>query len=130
MQEILLTQNVLNVEDIIENLLDPACGALAIFLGSVRDKEKGETITSIKYDSYPAMAEKQLKSLAAEATEKFGVRIIIHHRLGSIPVKGVSLIVACAAPHRKEAFESAQFIVERIKQDVPIWKVEFEKAGV
>ncbi len=126
---IALTQETLTLDDVIENLLDSSRGALVLFAGCVRGEENGQTISAIRYEAYKPMALKLLTEIAEEAEQKFGARVAVSHRFGEVPVEGVSLLVACAAPHRAEAFQAAQWIVERIKQDVPIWKVDFARAG-
>jgi molybdopterin synthase catalytic subunit len=75
------------------------------------------------------MAERELERIAAAAFERWGARLAILHRVGRVPVGEASLVVAAAAPHRREAFEACAFAVDEIKKQAPIWKVEYEEAG-
>lgn len=127
MCKIVLTQDVLTLDGALENLLDSTRGAFVLFAGCVRGEENGEPISSIRYETYKPMALKLLTEIAGEVEERFGARASILHRFGDVPVRGVSLLVACAAAHRAEAFQAVQWIVERIKRDAPIWKVDFTK---
>ncbi len=122
----MLVADALSLEGVWEELGDPSCGALVVFLGRVRDTEKGRRIRAIRYEAYAAMAERELRKIREEARRKFGARALVRHRLGPVPVQEASLLVACAAPHRKEAFAAARFVVEKIKRDVPVWKVGFD----
>lgn len=112
-------------EDVFRELSGPEAGAIVVFLGCVRATENGRRIAAIRYEAYREMAEKTLGRLERRASERFAARVLVRHRLGEVPVLEPSLIVACAAAHRAQAFEAARWIVERIKKDVPIWKVEF-----
>ena len=129
MEELLLTDDPLNTEGFLERVLDPLDGAAVIFAGCIRNRENGEAISAIQYEAYLEMARKEIKNIVSDVRGRFGARVFIHHRLGRVPVRSPSLLVLCAAPHRKEAFEAAQFVIEKIKQDVTIWKVDFERAG-
>lgn len=126
MDDALLTEAPLGLEGLLDSLPRPSQGAVVVFLGCVRDRERGRPIRSIRYEAYAGMAEGQLAVISREARERYGARVLIRHRLGRVPVKEASLLVACAAPHRREAFDAARFVVDRIKKDVTIWKVEFE----
>lgn len=98
-------------------------GAVVTFWGVVRDREDGKPIRALEYTAYPEMAEHQFRMLLAETHEKWKVnRIRVIHRLGIIAVGEPSLLVRVEAAHRGEAFVAAQFIIDELKQKVPIWK--------
>jgi molybdopterin synthase catalytic subunit len=98
-------------------------GALIDFCGVVRPIENGREIDGIDYDAHREMAEHQLKRIAEQAADLFGLRlVIIHHRIGFIAVGEASLFLRVASPHRGEAFRASQWIVEELKNKVPIWK--------
>lgn len=98
-------------------------GGVVTFWGVVRDTEEGKPIRTLEYTAYREMAERQFRNLLAAAREKWPVkRIRIIHRLGVIPVGEPSLLVRVEAAHRGEAFAAAQFIIDELKQKVPIWK--------
>jgi molybdopterin synthase catalytic subunit len=100
---------------------------VATFSGFVRETERGAAIRAIAYEAYAAMARRQLAEIAEEARRRFGAAACIRHRLGRVPVGEACLVVACAAPHRAEAFEALRFVIERIKSEVAVWKIEFER---
>jgi molybdopterin synthase catalytic subunit len=98
-------------------------GAVVDFFGVVRSIENELMIEAIEYEAFEAMAERQLALIADEAKDRYGiVSVIIHHRIGLIPVGEASLFVRVTARHRRAAFEGSSQIIERLKQAVPIWK--------
>jgi molybdopterin synthase catalytic subunit len=118
--EVLMTEAQLRAPPID---LDPRAGAAVEFWGIVRGSEDGREIDGIEYEAHLKMAEHQLKGIAEQAVGKFGLSVvIIHHRIGFIPVGEPSLFVRVSSPHRKEGFLASQWIVDELKQKVPIWK--------
>ncbi len=100
-------------------------GAVVDFFGVVRDEEAGEKIPSLEYEAHAAMAEHQLLKIAEQACEKFGCHtVVLHHRTGSVPAAEPSLFVRVTARHRGPAFDACRWVIERLKQDVPIWKAK------
>jgi molybdopterin synthase catalytic subunit len=98
-------------------------GAFVDFWGVVRPTEDGREIEGIDYEANREMAEHQLKRIAEQAAERFGLKlIIIHHRIGFIAVGEPSLFLRVASPHRSEGFQASQWIVNELKKKVPIWK--------
>jgi molybdopterin synthase catalytic subunit len=98
-------------------------GAVVDFFGVVRSIENERMIDAIEYEAFEAMAERQLTLIADEAKDRYGlVSVVIHHRIGLIPVGEASLFVRVTARHRRAAFEGSSQIIERLKQAVPIWK--------
>ena len=98
-------------------------GAVVDFWGVVRSLEDGREIDGIDYDAHREMAEHQLKRIAGQTAERFGLElVIIHHRIGFIAVGESSLFVRVASPHRSEGFRASQWIIDELKKKVPIWK--------
>ncbi len=98
-------------------------GAVVVFWGVVRGQEDGQPIRALDYTAYGAMAEHQLRKLLADCRQRWPLkRIRVVHRLGVVPVGEPSLLVRVEAGHRQEAFAAAQFIIDELKQKVPIWK--------
>jgi molybdopterin synthase catalytic subunit len=98
-------------------------GAVVVFWGIVRDREDGRSIKALEYTAYREMAEHQFRILIAETKRRWPIaRLRVVHRLGVIPVGEASLLVRVEAAHRSEAFAAAQFIIDELKQRVPIWK--------
>jgi len=98
-------------------------GAIVDFWGAVRLIEDGREIEGIDYEAHREMAEHQLKRIAEQAADRFGLkRIIVRHRIGFIAVGEPSLFLRVASPHRSEGFRASQWIVDELKKKVPIWK--------
>ena len=105
-------------------------GAIASFVGVVRCEHDGRRVHHLVYEAYPPMAEREMRSIAAEMRERWRVsRIALVHRTGRLEIGEASVVIAVASPHRKEALEACAFGIERIKQTVPIWKKEFRDEG-
>lgn len=99
------------------------CGAVVEFQGVVRGAEDERTIHALHYEAYLTMAEKQLKKIMGDLSEVYPCRrVFFIHRLGEVRVNEVSLYVRVDAKHRAEAFGLCQSLIDRMKQDVPIWK--------
>jgi molybdopterin synthase catalytic subunit len=102
---------------------DPASGAIVDFWGVVRGFEDGREITGIEYEANRPMAEHQMRGLAEAAVRKFGLAgVLIHHRIGFVPVAEASIVVRVESVRRSAAFSATQWIMDELKQTVPIWK--------
>lgn len=112
----------IDVEAVIDSVRRDDVGAIAVFLGTVR-ADPG--VDALDYEVYKPMAMGKLTELAERAKEKFGVlELSIVHRLGRVPVGGDSVVVACSAGHRGEAFAACAWAMDEVKRVVPIWKAE------
>jgi len=112
-------------------MLDPGAGAVVLFEGCARDSHEGRAVELLAYEAFVPMALAELGRLREEAMATYGLtRCAVHHRLGEVPLLEAAVIVACSAPHRREAFEAAAWLMDRIKERVPIWKRErYRDAG-
>ncbi len=121
-----ITSEVITGTEVQEVVEAPGAGAVVLFLGTVRNNTDGRAVACLEYEAYPPMAEKKMAEIAQEATEKWGtdLRLAMIHRIGKLDIGEVSVAVAVAAPHRKDAFEACQYAMNRLKQIVPIWKRE------
>lgn len=100
-------------------------GAVALFLGTVRNVSAGKGVLFLEYEAYPGMAEREMERIAAEATETFGIhRVAIAHRVGRVEIGEPSVVIAVSAPHRAAAMDACRFVIDRLKTSVPIWKRE------
>jgi len=127
-----LSESPLDVDAITALVRDPACGAVLVFLGTVRDSHQGRPVTRLTYTAYRPMAETRLGRLVEELETGSGserLRIAIHHRLGEVPAGEPSVVIAVASPHRAEAYEASRTALERLKAEVPIWKREHYADG-
>src|SRR4249920_811725 len=102
-----------------------ANGATLLFIGTVRDVNDGRPVTGLEYSAYRSMAERELADIAREASERFGSDdIAIEHRLGTLELGDASVAIAVAHPHRGAAYDASRYVIEQLKQRVPIWKLE------
>ncbi|HUH16529.1 MAG TPA: molybdenum cofactor biosynthesis protein MoaE [Methylomirabilota bacterium] len=100
-------------------------GALVTFLGRARDRaDDGRTVLELEYELYPEMAASVLEEVAAEAEQRWGVAVAVAHRFGVVPIGEAAVAIVTAAAHRSEAYEANRFVIEAIKQRLPIWKRE------
>jgi molybdopterin converting factor subunit 1 len=103
---------------------DPRAGAVVLFEGVTRE------VPELDYEAYAEMAYDRLEQIAAEEAETHGLTgVAIEHRTGTVPLSEPSVIVAASAPHRGEAFAGARALIDRVKAEAPIWKVEVTEAG-
>jgi molybdopterin synthase catalytic subunit len=120
----------IDVTTVLSRVAGAGNGAAVLFLGMVRDANEGRNVTGIDYSAYRPMAERELASIVEEAAALADSNdIAVEHRLGTLIVGECSVAVAVAHPHRGRAFEAARYIIEELKQRVPIWKREHYADG-
>ncbi|HVO11757.1 MAG TPA: molybdenum cofactor biosynthesis protein MoaE [Vicinamibacteria bacterium] len=108
----------------------PCDGAVALFVGVVRDENAGRAVLRLEYEAYEEMALAQMAEIAAEAHRRFPVtELRMVHRLGRLRIGEASVVVAVASPHRDEAFLACRFAIDTLKARVPIWKKEYYADG-
>ena len=117
-----------------EALIEPAfCdgdGAVAVFVGTVRDHNQGRRVLYLEYSAYPEMAEAEMARIEDEAVRRFGVsKVVTVHRTGRVEIGEVSVAVVVTSPHRAAAFDACRFVIDTLKKTVPIWKKEFFEGG-
>ncbi len=109
---------------------DPDAGANLLFVGTTRRVTGQRETSQLNYDCYREMAAKKLAEIRAQAMERWPLKAVhIVHRVGDVPVGAASLAVAVSSPHRAEAFQAAQWIIDTLKEIVPIWKQEVYSDG-
>jgi len=129
-QKILITEEPLDAASVTALVKSNTNGGVVTFEGTTRDETGGRTVVRLEYEAYPEMAEKTFQQIFDEVLEQWSVTdVAVAHRIGRLELGEASLIVAVAAPHRAEAFTIAMYVVDRIKQIVPIWKKEFFEDG-
>ena len=125
-----ITAEPLAPEPFLQHVRRDDSGAVALFLGVVRDNSHGHRVLYLEYDAYPEMAERKLREVAEEAQARWPITdIAIAHRTGRLEIGETSLLVAVSSPHRHDAFAACHHIVNRIKEIVPIWKKEVWEGG-
>ena len=126
----LLTEEPLDVGALIREVSRPGAGAVAVFIGVVRDQFQGTPSAAVRYHAYGPMAEKVLTEiLRAKAAAAPELRLAARHRTGQLAVGEASLVVAVSSPHRQAAFAACREVVEEIKVRLPVWKQELRADG-
>jgi molybdopterin synthase catalytic subunit len=131
MQPIAVTSEPLNMDTLVAVVSRTGHdGAIASFVGVVRNHHQNRRVTHLEYEAYEPMAVKALEQIRREAIDQWpDVQLAVHHRTGRLEVGDASIIIAAAGAHRAEAFAACRYTIERVKQIVPIWKHEFFEGG-
>lgn len=126
-----LTDQPINVPAALQYVQADGAGAVNAFIGTVRNKSTGRPVVRLEYEAYDSMALHQLRRVAEQAQEKWPVlqEVAVVHRKGTLQIGDVAVVVAVSTPHRAESFAACQYIIDTLKQVVPIWKKEFYEDG-
>jgi molybdopterin synthase catalytic subunit len=121
----------IHAETLLAEVSAPQCGAVMLFLGTVRDHSHGKDgVTHLEYEAYDGVVEEKIAEIVAEAREKWEIeKVMVMHRVGSLTVGEASVGVAVGAGHREEAFAAGRYIIDELKARVPIWKKEHWPGG-
>lgn len=127
---IILTEEPIQPDDALDHVAHPNAGANLLFLGTTRQWTGDVETKELKYECYEKMAAKEMRKLCDEASRRWPLLgLCIIHRLGVVPVGEASLAVAVSSAHREPAFTAGQWLIDRLKQVVPVWKQEIDSAG-
>jgi molybdopterin synthase catalytic subunit len=119
----------LSVDEVHSAVADPAAGAIALFVGTVRDHDHGRAVAELSYSAHPSGAE-QLRLVAEKVAARFPVRALAAvHRTGDLDIGDLAVVVAAAADHRDEAFKACRALIEDLKATVPVWKKQLFAEG-
>jgi len=125
-----ITQQTIDSAMVLASVSDPDCGANVLFVGTTRRLTGKRETTRLEYECYESMAISKMESLAAEASKQWPiVKVSIVHRIGVVEIEAASIAVAVSSGHRAAAFEAASWLLERLKQEVPVWKREIWADG-
>jgi MoaE-MoaD fusion protein len=125
-----VSEQPLSMDALIAEVLGDEMGGLVTFTGIVRDHSRGQSIDHLEYEAYGEMAERELRAIGRQVEQRWPmVRYAVSHRIGRLAIGEPAVMIAVAAPHRPEAFEACRFIIDTLKQTVPIWKKEFATSG-
>ena len=120
-----ITTDPIDATSLLAQAQQPAAGAVVLFLGVTRQFTAGRETVELLYESYRDMAESELARLEAEARRRWSiVECAIVHRLGVVPLAEASVAVVVSSPHRGDAFEAGRWLIDSLKEHVPIWKQE------
>jgi len=128
--QIQISPTALNIQSAIDWIMSPESGGIDVFIGTVRNATKGKPIIRLEFEAYEPMALAEMEKIVKQAFEQWPVqRALIHHRTGVLQVGEVPVIIAVSAAHRAAAFEACRYIIDTLKQTVPIWKKEIFEDG-
>jgi molybdopterin synthase catalytic subunit len=120
-----LTDGPIDVAALERSVADPGRGASVVFTGRARDRaDDGRSVIELEYEVYPEMAASVLAEIAAEAEQRWAAAVAVVHRHGVVPIGEAAVAIVTAAAHRAEAYEANRFVIEAIKERLPIWKRE------
>jgi molybdopterin synthase catalytic subunit len=120
-----LVRDRIDAQPILAAIRKPSDGAVVVFEGVVRDHSRGRRTLFLEYEAYEPMAARELEKLATEALSRFAIRdVVIVHRLGRLEIGETSVLIVVASAHRAPAFEACHWLIDTLKQRVPVWKKE------
>jgi molybdopterin synthase catalytic subunit len=128
-QRILVTAERLSVDDGIAAVRDDAHGGIVVFIGTVRERSRGQRVERLDYEAYPEMAEATMREIATRLESGGDVRVAMHHRVGELAVGDIAVVVVAGSAHRDAAFIAARAAIDELKTIVPIWKKEVGASG-
>ncbi|WFB64820.1 molybdenum cofactor biosynthesis protein MoaE [Sphingobacterium sp. WM] len=130
MIELKISNQALDLLSCLEISKDLESGGVATFIGSVRNNTKGKEVVKLEFECYEPMAIKEMKKIAESAIAKFAVRnVVIHHRIGVLYPGDVAVIIVVNDGHRESVFDACRYIIDTLKETVPIWKREIFEDG-
>jgi molybdopterin synthase catalytic subunit len=124
-----LTASPIDPGSMIARVLSPTRGGIASFLGAVRNHQNGRDVLRLDYSAYAPMAEAECARIVAETQARWDCAVALEHRIGSLTIGDIAVAIAVAADHRDEAFSACRYVIEQVKQRVPIWKREYFADG-
>jgi molybdopterin synthase catalytic subunit len=120
--------DTLEVSKVYAELSDPKSGGICVFVGTVRELTQGETVVGLEFETYRNMAMKEMEKIAMEAIGKWKLnKVVIRHAIGAKKIEEPVVVVGASAPHRDACFEACRYLIDTLKERVPIWKKEIFK---
>ncbi len=130
MIDIQLSQPALDPKACEQYVTDPGVGGIVTFIGTVRNQTKGKPVLRLEFEAFEPMAISEMRKIAESIVDKWSAtNVSIHHRVGSLSIKEIAVVIAVSTPHRKAAFEACQYAIDTLKETVPIWKKEIFEDG-
>jgi len=125
-----ITEAPIDPARLLAAVADPAAGASVLFVGTTRNENAGRRVTRLEYEAFSTMAVREMRQLARQARRRWPLRrVAMVHRTGLVPVGEASVGIAVSAGHRAEAFQACHWLIDRLKEIVPIWKKEHYRGG-
>lgn len=130
MIDIQLLYTPLSEQECLDFVRTDDTGGIVVFVGTVRNQTKGKAVIRLDFEAYEPMAISEMRKIAEKALEAFALKkIAVHHRVGTLGIGEVPVVIAVSAAHRKAAFEACEFVIDTLKETVPIWKKEIFEDG-
>ncbi len=125
-----ITRKRIDLDGLTRAVADRRAGAVVTFVGTTRNHNVGRRVLRLEYEAYERMAKQEMRRLAKEAGTRWPItRVAMVHRIGVVPVGDASVAIAVSGGHRTEAFEACHWLIDRLKEIVPIWKKEHYRGG-
>jgi molybdopterin synthase catalytic subunit len=125
-----ITEKPIDIQKVINTVSSLGAGAVNVFIGTVRNNAHGKNVLWLEYEAYEAMAVSEIRKIIDEAAQRWPLLgWAISHRVGTLKPGEVSVVVAVSSPHRQQAFEACQFIIDTLKEKAPIFKKEIFEDG-
>jgi molybdopterin synthase catalytic subunit len=125
-----LSSETLSVKECLKLVEHPSAGGIDLFVGTVRNQTKGKSVSKLYFEAYPGMAKKEMEKIANQAIQKWDLfAVAIHHRTGDLEIGEIPVIIAASSAHRDAAFQASRYMIDTLKESVPIWKKEFLENG-
>jgi molybdopterin synthase catalytic subunit len=127
---ILISDTPINIQACIDSVQSERAGAVDVFIGTVRNHNKSKAVVRLEFETYDVMAVKKMTELANEASKRWDIeKVAMVHRKGVLDIGDVAVVIAVSTPHRAASFEACQWLIDTLKQVVPIWKKEIYEDG-
>ncbi len=128
--DIAILDENLSVDKVFNAVRSEEDGAIALFIGTIRNHNKGKKVVKLDFEVYDQMAIKELRKIASKVRSSNDISdIVIHHRKGNLSIGDIAVIIGVSAHHRKEAFVACEKVINMLKETVPIWKKEYLQDG-
>ncbi|ASS74995.1 molybdopterin converting factor [Tumebacillus algifaecis] len=125
-----ITERPISVDAVLAKVRNPLCGAINLFVGTVRELTQGKRTVHLEYEAYAPMAVKMMEQIDREIAERWpGTLVAMSHRIGKLEIEDAAVVIAVATPHRAASYEAGRYAIERLKEIVPIWKKEIWEDG-
>lgn len=125
-----ITEKPIDINRVVETATSLGAGAVNVFIGTVRDTALNKKVVWLEYEAYESMAVAETRKIIDEASSKWELMgWAVSHRIGTLKPGETAVVVAVATKHRKASFEACQFIIDKLKETVPIFKKEVFEDG-
>eukprot|EP01135_Chromosphaera_perkinsii_P000147 Nk52_evm43s32 gene=Nk52_evmTU43s32 len=128
--DVKVTEDRLIIADSMDFVRSPQAGAISSFIGVTRDTFEGKNVVSLEYEAYVPMAVSKLREICTQAMDKWDLlRVSVHHKIGDCPVGVESVVICVSSPHRQDGLKATEYLIDVLKEVVPIWKKEIYDDG-